>query len=30
LPTGFLAILIIPVVLTFIKAKNEYIEWSLL
>ena len=30
LPIGFLAVLVIPVILTFIKAKNEYIEWSLL
>jgi hypothetical protein len=30
LPIGFLAILAVPVILTFLKAKNEYIEWSLL
>jgi hypothetical protein len=29
LPVGFLPILVIPVVLTFIKAKNEYREWYL-
>lgn len=30
LPVGFLALLLIPVILTYIKAKNEYREWSLL
>jgi len=30
LPSGFLPILLIPVIITFIKAKNEYREWSLL
>ena len=30
LPNGFLPILVIPVIITFIKAKNEYREWSLL
>jgi len=30
LQIGFLPILIIPVIITFIKAKNEYREWSLL
>jgi len=29
LPVGFLSILVIPVILTFIKAKNEYREWYL-
>jgi hypothetical protein len=29
LPVGFLSILIIPVILTFVKAKNEYREWYL-
>jgi len=26
----FLPVLLIPVIITFIKAKNEYREWSLL
>jgi len=30
LPAGFLAVQILPAVITFIKAKNEYREWSLL
>jgi hypothetical protein len=30
LPIGFLPILIVPVIIAFIKAKNEYREWSLL
>jgi len=30
LPVGFLSILIIPVIITFVKAKNEYREWYLL
>jgi len=30
LPVGFLPILVIPVIITFIKARNEYREWSLL
>jgi hypothetical protein len=30
LPVGFLPILLFPVIFTFIKAKNEYREWSLL
>ncbi|GBU29479.1 hypothetical protein R84B8_03046 [Treponema sp. R8-4-B8] len=30
LSIGFLPILLIPVIITFIKAKNEYREWSLL
>jgi len=30
MPFGFLPLLIIPVIITFIKAKNEYREWSLL
>jgi len=29
LPVGFLSILIIPVIFTFVKAKNEYREWYL-
>jgi len=29
LPVGFLSILIIPVILTFVKAKNEFREWYL-
>jgi len=29
LPVGFLSILVIPVILTFLKAKNEYKEWYL-
>jgi hypothetical protein len=30
LPVGFLPILLFPVIFTFIKARNEYREWSLL
>jgi hypothetical protein len=30
LPIGFLALLLFPVIITLIKAKNEYREWSLL
>jgi len=30
LPLGFLPILLFPVIISFIKAKNEYREWSLL
>ena len=30
LPIGFMPILLFPVIITFIKAKNEYREWSLL
>jgi hypothetical protein len=30
LPVSFLSILLFPVIFTFIKAKNEYREWSLL
>jgi len=30
LPIGFLPLLLFPVAITFIKAKNEYREWSLL
>jgi len=29
LPVGFLSILVIPAIITFIKAKNEYREWYL-
>ena len=29
LPIGFLSILVIPVILTFVKARNEYREWYL-
>jgi hypothetical protein len=30
LQTGFLSVLVIPVIIAFVKAKNEYKEWSLL
>jgi hypothetical protein len=29
LPVGFLSILVIPLIISFFKAKNEYREWYL-